>query len=307
MNLLLAAAEQSDRWHAAFAALLPDATIHRWPGDAPAEVDCALVWKPPPEVFRRVRVRRAIFNLGAGVDALLAVDTLPRDVPVIRLEDAGMAAQMAEYAALAVLREFRDAGHYDRAQRAGHWSPLERRDKAGFGVGILGAGVLARSVVGALAPFGFPLATWSRSAHAIAGAEPFAGPPAFHAFLARSRMAIALLPSTEETRGLLDAAAFAALPAGAHVVNVGRGDLIVEDDLVAALDGGHLGHATLDVFREEPLPPSHPFWHHSGITITPHVSAVTLVAESAAQVASKLRALQCGLPVTGVVDRSKGY
>ena len=79
MNLLLAAAEQSDRWHAAFAALLPDATIHRWPGDAPAEVDCALVWKPPPEVFRRVRVRRAIFNLGAGVDALLAVDTLPRD------------------------------------------------------------------------------------------------------------------------------------------------------------------------------------------------------------------------------------
>ena len=131
MNVLLAATERSDRtdrWHRAFAALLPDARIHRWPGDAPSEVDYALVWKPSPEVFRRVRVRRAIFNLGAGVDALLAIDTLPADVPVVRLEDAGMAVQMAEYAVLAVLREFRDADHYVRAQRAGHWSPLDRRD-----------------------------------------------------------------------------------------------------------------------------------------------------------------------------------
>lgn len=310
MNVLLAVAERperTDRWHASFASLLPEAGIHRWPDDAPAEVDYALVWKPPPEVFRRVRVRRAIFNLGAGVDALLAVETLPPDVPVVRLEDAGMAAQMAEYAVLAVLREFRDADRYARAQREARWSPLERRDKRTFGVGILGAGVLARSVVRALAPFGFPLAAWSRSPHAVDGAESFAGASALPRFLARSRMAIALLPSTPGTRGLLDAAAFAALPAGAHVVNLGRGDLVVEADLVAALDGGHLGHATLDVFREEPLPASHPFWHHPGITITPHVSAVTLVAESAAQVAAKLRALERGLPVSGVVDRSKGY
>ena len=254
-----------------------------------------------------MRVRRAIFNLGAGVDALLAVDTLPGDVPVVRLEDAGMASQMAEYAVLAVLRDYRGADHYVRAQRAGHWAPLERRDRAAFGVGLLGGGVLAQAVVGALAPFGCPLAGWSRSGRAIPGAESFAGRSMLRAFLARSTMAIALLPSTEATRGLLDAAAFAALPAGAHVVNLGRGDLVVEADLVAALDRGHLGHATLDVFREEPLPPAHPFWHHSRITITPHVSAVTLVAESAAQVAATLRALERGMPVTGVVDRSKGY
>lgn len=307
MNLLLAVAGDADGWHRAFAARLPDATIHRWPDDAPAEVDAALVWKPDPDVFRRVRVRRAIFNLGAGVDALLGVATLPPGIPVVRLEDAGMAAQMAEYATLAVLREFRDARHYARAQLDARWAPLDRREKTSFGVGILGAGVLARAVVRALAPFGFPLATWSRSPHAIEGAQPYAGRPAFHPFLARSAMAIALLPSTGETRGLVDAAAFAAMPAGAHFVNLGRGDLVVESDLVAALDRGHVGHATLDVFREEPLPASHPFWHHPGITITPHVSAVTLVAESAAQVASKLRALERGLPVSGVVDRSKGY
>jgi glyoxylate/hydroxypyruvate reductase A len=120
-------------------------------------------------------------------------------------------------------------------------------------------------------------------------------------------MVIALLPSTPETRGLLDAEALALLPSGAHRVNVGRGDLSVECALIAALNRGHLGHATLDVFRDEPLPPTHPFWHHSGITITPHVSAVTRVADSAAQVAAKLRALERGESVGGVVDRARGY
>lgn len=307
MNALVAVAERAERWRDAFAARLPSARLHLWPQDAPDEVDYALVWKPDPEAFRRVRVRRAIFNLGAGVDALLAVPTLPPAVPIVRLEDAGMAEQMAEYAALAVLREFRDAPHYERAQREGRWDPARRRGKASFGVGVLGAGVLARAVVAALAPFGFPLATWSRTPRAIPGAESFAGAEALAAFLARSAMTIALLPSTPETRGLLDAAAFAAMPRGAHVVNLGRGDLIVDADLVAALDRGHLGHATLDVFRAEPLSPGHPFWHHPGITVTPHVSAVTRVEDSVAQVAAKLEALERGAPVSGVVDRAKGY
>lgn len=307
MNVVVAVAERAERWHRAFAARLPDAAIHLWPGDVPADVDYALVWKPDPDLFRRVRVRRAIFNLGAGVDSLLAVPTLPPSVPIVRLEDAGMAGQMAEYAALAVLRAYRDADHYERAQREGRWAPLKRREKASFGVGILGAGVLARAVADALAPFGFPLATWSRSAHDWPGVASFAGNDSLHAFFARSRVVVALLPSTPETRGLLDARAFAAMPEGAHLVNLGRGDLIVDDDLVAALDRGHLAHATLDVFREEPLSPGHPFWHHPGITITPHVSAVTRVADSVAQVAAKLEALERGVPVSGVVDRAKGY
>lgn len=307
MNVVVAVAERAERWHRAFAARLPDAAIHLWPGDVPADVDYALVWKPDPDLFRRVRVRRAIFNLGAGVDSLLAVPTLPPAVPIVRLEDAGMAGQMAEYAALAVLRAYRDADHYERAQREGRWAPLKRREKASFGVGILGAGVLARAVADALAPFGFPLATWSRSAHDWPGVVSFAGNDSLHAFFARSRIVVALLPSTPETRGLLDARAFAAMPEGAHLVNLGRGDLIVDDDLVAALDRGHLAHATLDVFREEPLSPGHPFWHHPGITITPHVSAVTRVADSVAQVAAKLEALERGAPVSGVVDRAKGY
>ncbi len=307
MNVVVAVAERAERWHRAFAARLPDAAIHVWPGEVPADVDYALVWKPDPDLFRRVRVRRAIFNLGAGVDSLLAVPTLPPAVPIVRLEDAGMAEQMAEYAALAVLRAYRDAAHYERAQREGRWAPLERRDKASFGVGVLGAGVLAQAVLEALAPYRFPLATWSRTPHDRPGVASFAGSGSLRAFLARSRVVVALLPSTRETRGLLGAAAFEAMPAGAHLVNLGRGDLVVDADLVAALDRGHLGHATLDVFREEPLSPGHPFWHHPGITITPHVSAVTRVADSVAQVAAKLEALERGATVSGVVDRAKGY
>jgi glyoxylate/hydroxypyruvate reductase A len=307
VNVLIAVAENAARWHEAFAARLPDATLSRWPDDRPREVDYAVVWKPDPEAFRHVQVHRAIFNLGAGADALLAVPTLPAGIPIVRLEDAGMASQMAEYAVLTVLREFREADHYIRAQRAGHWSPQRRRDKRTFGIGVMGAGVLAQAVLAALQPFGFPLATWSRLPHALPGVESYAGVERLPVFLARSKMLIALLPSTDETRDLLDADALALLPSGAHVVNLGRGDLIVESALIAALNRGHLAHATLDVFREEPLPAKHPFWHHSAITVTPHVSAVTSLAESAAQVASKIRALERGEVVSGVVDRARGY
>ena len=307
MNALVAVAARAERWRDAFAARLPAARLHLWPGDAPAEVDYALVWKPDAQAFLRVEVRRAIFNLGAGVDALLAVPSLPQDVPIVRLEDAGMAVQMAEYAVFEVLRAYRDVGHYADAQREGRWAPVARRDLASFGIGILGAGVLAQAVAAALAPFGFPLATWSRRAHTHPGVESFAGRERLSAFLARSKVVIGLLPSTRDTRGLLDAAAFAAMPAGAHVVNLGRGDLVVDADLLAALDAGHLAHATLDVFGDEPLSPGHAFWRHPKVAITPHVSAVTGVEETVAQVAAKLEALERGESISGLVDRARGY
>lgn len=306
MRVLLAAAADADRWREAFAARLPGATIAVWP-DAPPDADYALVWRAPADLFARVRVRRAIFNLGAGVDALLAVPGLPSGVPVLRLEDAGMAEQMAEYVALAVLRAFRDAEHYAREQRAGRWTPLPRRDKRDFRVGLLGAGVLGRAVARTLAALGFPLAAWSRTPHAIPGAAVYAGIGSLRPFLASVRVAVALLPSTPATRGLLDAERLSWLPEGAHLVNAGRGDLVVDADLVAALDSGRLASATLDVYRAEPLPPQHPFWHHPGIVMTPHVSALTRIAESADQVAAKIAAIERGEPVSGVVDRARGY
>jgi len=304
--VLQTAAANASEWHAALAVALPEAGISRWP-DCPARIDYALVWKPPAGLFARMPRPRALFNLGAGVDALLGDPTLPGDVPVIRLEDAGMAAQMVEYVMLAVLAAYREWPTYTEAQRDGRWQPRPRLAKAGFGIGLLGMGVLGRAVAGALAPLGFPLAGWSRTRKTVAGIRTFAGRDELQAFLALSRVLVCLLPSTPDTRDLLDRARLRQLPPGATLVNIARGDIVEDSALLALLDAGHLAHATLDVFRTEPLPAAHPFWHHPRITVTPHVSAVTLVEDSVAQIAAKIRRLEQGLPVTGVVDRARGY
>jgi glyoxylate/hydroxypyruvate reductase len=293
-------------WHAALAAALPDAAITLWPETSGAP-DYALVWKPPAELFTRSRPARAIFNLGAGVDGLMTVATLPDDVPVIRLEDAGMAVQMAEYVTLAVLRSYREADAYAAQQRDTCWQTRRRIAKSTYTIGFLGFGVLGRAVAAKLAAFDFPLAGWSLTRKTVPGVESFSGRGELPAFLARVRVLVCLLPLSRETVSLLDRTALQALPAGAHLVNVARGGIVVDEDLVALLDAGHLASATLDVFHDEPLPASHPFWHHPRITITPHTSAVTLVEDSIAQVATKIRRLERGESVTGIVDRARGY
>ena len=304
--LLQTGHHDGDEWLDALSAALPEADIARWP-DVPAAVDYLVVWKPPAEVFARVPVVKAIFNLGAGVDALLNVPNLPPGVPVVRVEDAGMAEQMADYVLLAVLAAYRGADVYARQQAAGQWLQHPHRPGSGFGIGVLGLGVLGQVVAATVAAAGFPVAGWSRERRTVPGVSAFAGIGELPAFLARSQGLVCLLPSTPATRDLLDRERLSALPKGAHVVNVARGDILVDADLLALLDAGHLAGATLDVFRDEPLPADHPFWRHPRIVVTPHVSAITLVAESAAQIAAKIRRLESGLAVTGIVDRGRGY
>jgi len=304
--LLQSDATTGRAWRDALRAALPEATIALWPQPCP-DADYVLVWQPPPEVLRHARCARAIFNVGAGVEALLAAPMLPDHVPVIRLEDAGMAEQMAEYVTLAVLRAYRESDAYAAQQREGRWQKRVRLSKHAFGVGMLGLGLLGSKVAAALAPFGFPLAGHSRERKSIPGVESFAGAAELPAFLARSRVLVCMLPSTPATRNLLDRTRLAALPRGAHLVNIARGDIVVDADLLALLDAGHLASATLDVFRYEPLPEEHPFWHHPRIVMTPHVSALTLIPESVAQIVAKIRRLERGEPVSGVVDRARGY
>jgi glyoxylate/hydroxypyruvate reductase A len=214
---------------------------------------------------------------------------------------------MAEYVTLAVLGAYREARAYAEQQREARWLPRERFAKSVFGVGFLGFGVLGQAVASALAPLGFPLVAWSASRKEVPGVASFAGRSELDRFLAAARVLVCLLPSTPATRDLLDRARLSQLPRGAHVVNVARGDILVDDDLVALLDEGHLAGATLDVFRAEPLPSGHRFWHHPRIALTPHTSAVTMVGASVAQVAAKIRRLERGEAVTGVVDRVRGY
>ena len=305
--LFYTAVSDSAAWVDALARAMPEASIGTWPQDATDTADYALVWKPPPELLAKLQSVRAIFNLGAGVDSLGSMPPALEAVPLIRLEDAGMAEQMAEYVVHAVLRRYREFDTYAESQLAGSWQPRRRLDKNGFRVGILGMGVLGVAVAAALAPFGFPIDGWSRSRKQIPGVHSFAGTAELSGFLGRCRALVCMLPLTARTRGMLNRATLSQLSRGAYVVNVSRGALLIDQDLLALIDSGAISGATLDVFQEEPLPPSHPFWHHPRITVTPHVSAATQIEESVAQVAAKIRRLEAGLPVSGIVDRAHFY
>ncbi|MEJ8847166.1 glyoxylate/hydroxypyruvate reductase A [Variovorax rhizosphaerae] len=298
-------------WVAGLQAELPDADISPWsPGDAPA--DHAVVWAPPQEFLDEQQQLRGLFNIGAGVDALLKLK-VPPQTRIVRLDDAGMSVQMAEYVCHALIRHFREFDVYEADAREGRWSYRRPRERKDFTVGVMGLGVLGERVGKAIGQFEFPVMGWSRSPKQIDGIQCFSGEAGFDDFLAVSRVLVCLLPLTAETRGIMCRDNLVKLNGGkpgGYIINVARGAHLVEDDLIPLLDAGQLAGATIDVFTAEPLAPAHPFWRHPKITVTPHASARTLREESIAQIAGKIRALEAGVPfdaLPGVVDPGRGY
>ena len=296
---------KAEPWLQGLRAALPGAHIEVWQPGAPA-ADYAVVWAPPQAFLDEQPRLKALFNIGAGVDALLKL-RLPPHTRVVRLDDAGMSVQMAEYVCHAVIRHFREFDGYEADTAQGRWSFRKPRARSEFPVGILGLGVLGTRVAQAVASFEFPVHGWSRTPRALPGVTCHAGDAQLPAFLAATRVLVCLLPLTPATAGILRQETLSQLQPGGYVINVARGAHLVDEDLLALLDSGHLAGATLDVFRTEPLPADHPFWRHPKITVTPHTSARTLRAESIAQIAGKIRALQRGEPVAGVVDPLRGY
>jgi glyoxylate/hydroxypyruvate reductase A len=232
---------------------------------------------------------------------------LPPQALVVRLEDAGMSVQMAEFVCHALFRHFRELDQYDADARQARWSFRKPRLRSDYPVGVLGLGVLGQRVAQAIAAFEFPVRGWSRSPRDVAGVQCFAGAAQLDAFLAGTRVLVNLLPLTPDTENLLDRRTLGRLLPGGYLINVARGAHLVDEDLLALLASGQLAGAALDVFRTEPLPPDHPFWAHPKITVTPHSSARTLREESIAQIARKILAFERGEPIAGVVDRQRGY
>ncbi len=294
-----------DPWLDGLRVALPGAEVSLWqPGAVPA--DHAVVWAPSQTFFDEQTQLRGVFNIGAGVDALLNL-RLPPHAKVVRLDDAGMAVQMAEYVCDAVIRHFREFDRYAADVKAGCWSYRKPRHRVDFPVGVMGLGVLGARVAHSLQMFEFPVNGWSRSPKQIDGVRCFHGAGQFNEFLSATRVLVNLLPLTPDTRDILCRDTLARLQPGGYVINVARGAHLVDDDLLALLDGGHLAGATLDVFRTEPLPEGHPFWQLPNITITPHTAARTLRDESIAQIAGKIAAMERGENVKGVVDVARGY
>jgi glyoxylate/hydroxypyruvate reductase A len=296
---------QAAPWLQDLRAALPGASVALWqPGAAAA--DYGIVWQPPQAFFDEQPQLKAAFNIGAGVDALLRLNIAPT-TQLIRLDDAGMGAQMAEYVCHALIRHYRQFADYDADKKAGTWCQRELLPRAAMPVGIMGLGVLGARVAQAVSQFDFPVNGWSRSPKQVPGVRCFHGGDGFKEFLAASRVLVSVLPATPETRDIINRDTLSRLQPGAYLINVARGAQLVEEDLLALLDSGHMAGAALDVFRTEPLPEGHPFWAHPKVSITPHTAALTLRAESIAQIAAKLAALQSGKAVAGVVDRARGY
>jgi glyoxylate/hydroxypyruvate reductase A len=309
MRILVYRADgELETWVADFAAVLPRAEVVVWrEGQREAVCDYAVLWAPPAALLAQLTGAKAIFLAGAGVDAILKFgDALPA-VPIIRLGDAGMAVQMAEYVAHAVLRYFRRFEEYEQQARRRVWARLPQHDKKEFTVGVLGMGMLGSRVLEAMACFGFPLRGWSRTHKHVDGVDCYAGIESLGQFLAGTRVLVCMLPLTSETGNLLDRVRLSQLPRGAYLINVARGAHVAEPDLLTLIRSGQLAGATLDVFRNEPLPAPHPFWDEPRITITPHISALTVLHDSVRQIAAKIEALENGEPVADVVDRIRGY
>ncbi|WP_353192415.1 glyoxylate/hydroxypyruvate reductase A [Pandoraea pnomenusa] len=292
---------------------LPEATIRAWqPGDS-APADYVVLWKPNAEVLQPRERLKAIFNMGAGVDGVLGTrgegaDRLPPGVPLVRLEDAGMADQMAQYVSAAALRYFRRLDEFDAQQTRTQWKFQKPNRIADFPVAVLGYGTLGAHVARALHRFGFPVRAWSRSPrNDDSGIVLHHGEAGFDACVSGARILVNLLPLTPQTVDVLNAALFAKLAQGAFLINVARGAHLVDADLLAAMESGQVAGATLDVFRTEPLPADHPFWHTPRVTITPHISAMTLRDETVEQIAGKIAALERGEAITGIVDLTRGY
>jgi glyoxylate/hydroxypyruvate reductase len=286
-------------------ALMPDATLD------PAEVHYAAVWKPVPGDLAAFPNLRVIFNLGAGVDALIADSSLP-DVPLVRVAVSDLTARMTEYVVLHVLMHHRQELYLRASQREKRWAPKTQWQAGAISVGIMGLGSLGADAAQALARLGFRVSGWSRSERKIAGVECFHGEGQLDAFLRRTNILVCLLPLTSDTRHILNRGLFAKLdstsPMGAPVlINAGRGGLQNEADILQCLDDGTLGGASLDVYATEPLPADSRFWTHPKVVLTPHNAADTDADEISKYVAHQIERFEAGGALENVVDRGRGY
>ena len=316
MQLLLTGdfdAAQQAEWTQALRAALPGHKLwlHRDEAPNPAAIEVAIVANPPRGSLAGLPGLRLIQSLWAGVDRLLGDASLPAGVPLARMVDPAMNAAMAETALWAVLSLHRAFFSYGRQQAQGRWLQLPQTRAAAWPVLVLGHGQMGRAVAGALARQGYPVQAWRRGeggpAAAAPGVEVLSGAAALAAARGQARVVINLLPLTADTRGLIDAAWLAAMAPGAGLVNLARGAHLVEADLLAALASGQIGHAVLDVFHTEPLPPGHAFWQHPQVTLLPHAAAMTDARSAAAVVAHNIEALAAGRPVLHQVARAAGY
>jgi len=307
--LLSTKAHTMQDWKAALLAVDPSLDIRMFPdAGEPAEIEAAVVWTAHDMMeLRRYPNLKLIVSMGAGVDHLLRPPGPPPGIPVARLKDVLLTSAMAEWVLLNVLRFHRQDPEYRALQQRKEWLELSAPSTAERRIGILGIGELGSASARVLGSLGFPVMGWSRSAKTLPGVQTFHGADGLMAMAAQSDILICLLPLTPQTRGVLNAKLFSALPRGAYVINGARGGHMVAEDMLAALDSGHIAGAALDVFEPEPLPAESPFWSHAKVFLTPHAASITIPSSVAPQVVENILNMRAGRPLINLVDFSLGY
>ena len=269
------------------------------------KVEFVVIWNQPHGTLKRYPNLKLICVYGHGVDSALLDPELPSDVPIFRLTDQTMANCMSEYLLTAVLMHKREMLAHIREPQTILWGRTVRRP--GNQIGILGMGYLGTHAASLFLKMGFEVLGWSRSPKRVKDVKCFNGSEGLNAVLAQSDYLISLLPLTQETENFLDLKVLKQLKQGAYLINVGRGKVLVEEDLIRALDEEQLSGACLDVFRQEPLPAKHPFRNHPKILITPHNSSSTPAESVAPQILENFINMKKGRPLNNLVDLKRGY
>lgn len=305
--LILSFPERVETFRRIFARDLPEVKFAGSRAEVdPAEVRYLMTWVFPDDLQTAYPNLEVVFSVGAGIDQVVN-SPLPPGARLVRMIESGLTSLMRDYVVMSVLALHRRLPAYIDQQRRREWVNLPFAWADQRRVGVLGLGELGQAALAALAPFGFPLAGWSRSERRIAGVRCHHGPEGLGAMLAETDILVCLLPLTPETRGILNADLFAQLPQGASLVQVGRGGHMDQDALLAALDSGHLQAAFVDVTDPEPLPAEHPLWSHPGVILTPHVAAHTRAETAAEATVANIRRILAGEAPLGLVDPARGY
>ena len=307
--LFICEGEDPRAWETPLRTEIPDLDIRVWPDGVgnPDEIDVVLTWKPPRGLLATFPNLKAILSLAAGIEHILRDPELPSGVPIARLIDPGLKTGMVEFVVMEVLRHHRREPEYRSQQLSGDWKLLRQKLSRDRRIGILGLGHLGGACGEILCRFGFLVSGWSRSSKNLAGITSYSGEDGLFAMLEQTDILICLLPLTPDTEDILDATTLGALPRGATLINAARGKHVVDDDLIAALDSGQISGATLDVFREEPLPSHHPFWSHPDIILYPHAAAWTLPESAASVIADNIIRAVKGEALFGQIDVRRGY
>ena len=272
-----------------------------------SQVEFALAWNHPPGIFMTFPNLKTISSMGAGVDHLLKDQNIPAQVNIVRIIDPLLSQDMYEFALAVIMNRMKNLGLFRENQQQKIWKKKRYQRIADARVGVMGTGIIGNHVAENLAKVGFSVSGWSRSEGQPTPCKKYFGQNQLEAFLNNTDILISLLPLTPETRGILNKNTLGMLPAGAWVVNLGRGPLLVDEDLINLLDSGHLAGANLDVFHREPLPEDHPFWLHPKVNITPHIASLTDPESVAPQIIENYRRTLQNQPLLNPVDRKKGY